>query len=317
LGDKSERAPYVRYLLTQPRGSMPGEWSTAAQNFFSDMLGRDELPPYEHTWRTTFETEWIEGCFGSTDEYYEMERVAYWLASSRDEDTLMVPVYDMANHSNDPNKLNTLSYKPDKAGDSFRLVASKKILPGEQIYNSYNRCNQCSDVDAKDCETYSFWRTPDLFVRFGFVEDYPQNWEFDPTTDDHNDDSSDDDSSDDDDREFDVCLQREEGTGEVVALWGEDDEEDLPDGQDIQWLGMHYKRLQKLQDDKETLEKELVRGEGVDDNGENKMTRGEWESIWKYHEALVQAIDTAILSSNIEEDSDDSEDSGDDSRDEL
>ena len=111
------------------------------------------------------------------------ERDAYWLASSRDEDTLMVPVYDMANHSNDPVLLNTLLYKPERARDAFLFVASRDIVGGGQVYNSYNRCNACSDARyGDDCETYSFARTPDLFVRFGFVKEYPQNWVFDPTT---------------------------------------------------------------------------------------------------------------------------------------
>ena len=47
----------------------------------------------------------------------------------------MIPLFDMANHSNDPDKLNTLSFKPEKAGRAFRFEASRTILPGEQIYN--------------------------------------------------------------------------------------------------------------------------------------------------------------------------------------
>lgn len=116
---------------------MPGEWSKAGQKFLSKILGHGELPPYEDTWRTHFEREWIDKCLGQEED--EMEHAAYWLAASRDEDTLMVPIYDMANHSNDPDKLNTLSYKPDNAGEVFRFVASKTIKPGEQIYNCYNR----------------------------------------------------------------------------------------------------------------------------------------------------------------------------------
>ncbi|KAL7535544.1 hypothetical protein ACHAXR_006559, partial [Thalassiosira sp. AJA248-18] len=268
LGDKSTRAPYVRYLLTQPRGSMPGEWTKAGQDFFSEVLGHGDLPPYEDTWRSHFEDEWMEGCHGSDDD--DMERAAFWLASSRDEDSLMVPIYDMANHSNDPELLNTLSYKPDEAGDTFRFVASKKIMPGEQIYNSYNRCNQCSNVPEKDCDTFSFYRTPDLFVHFGFVEDYPQNWEFDPAHLDSEDSS-------DDDTEFEFCLLKDAESGELDAFW---DEDELPDGADAQWLKEQLKRLQKLSNKKEEVEKQLVQ------DGDEKMTRWEWESIWRYHQAL-------------------------------
>eukprot|EP00584_Thalassiosira_punctigera_P006537 CAMPEP_0172538212 /NCGR_PEP_ID=MMETSP1067-20121228/9653_1 /TAXON_ID=265564 ORGANISM="Thalassiosira punctigera, Strain Tpunct2005C2" /NCGR_SAMPLE_ID=MMETSP1067 /ASSEMBLY_ACC=CAM_ASM_000444 /LENGTH=415 /DNA_ID=CAMNT_0013323665 /DNA_START=70 /DNA_END=1317 /DNA_ORIENTATION=+ len=290
LGERSRRAPYVRYLLTQPRGIMPGEWTAAGKEFLAEVLGRGELPPYEETWRETFEETWIEGC--SADEDDEIGRAAFWLATSRDEDTLMVPVYDMANHSNDPRRLNTRSFKPDAAGDPFRLVASARIPPGEQIFNSYNRCNQCSDVDEKSCDTFSHSRTPDLFANFGFVEDHPQNWEFDPSDDDE-------DSSDDDyEAEFEFCLERDPESGELEALW--EDEDELPGGRGVAWLRTQYQRLAKIFGDKEKLEGELVRG--GDDEGDDgeRMTRWEWESIWRYHGALSQALDAVIQSTSKE-----------------
>lgn len=283
LGERSDRAPYVRYLLTQPRGAMPGEWTAAGQGFFSEVLGNDRLPPYEDAWRTRFDREWLEGCAGSEDD--ETTTRAYWLASSRDEDSLMVPIYDMANHSNDPALLNTLSYKPEKAGDSFRFVASKRIMPGEQIYNSYNRCNQCSDVRGEDCETFSFHRTSDLLTSFGFTEGYPQNWQFDAT------DDSSDDSSDDDDTEFEFCLERDDASGELEAVWESEDE--MPDEEDVAWLKRHLKRLKKLRGRKDGLEKQLVQDGEADSD---KMTRWEWDSIWRYHESLYLALNAAIES---------------------
>ena len=66
-GEKSTRAPYIRYLLTMPRGIMPGEWTETGQEFLVDVLGNGELPPYENKWRTKFQKEWIETCSGSED----------------------------------------------------------------------------------------------------------------------------------------------------------------------------------------------------------------------------------------------------------
>ena len=297
LGDKSTRAPYVRYLLSMPRGVMPGEWSKTGKEFLANVLGNGELPPTSDDWQTRFEDEWLEGCSGSDDN--DMERVSYWLAKSRDEDTLMVPIYDMANHSNDPKKLNTISYKPKEAGDTFRFVASRKIMPGEQIYNSYNRCNHCSDVPSEDCETFSFSRTPDLFVDFGFVEDYPQSWELDPAILDSSDDS-------DDETELEFCLDKDAETGEWDTTW-EDGEDYMPDEEDAKWLKKHLKRLQKLAKEKESLEKKLVSDDKV---LLSTMSRWEWDSTWRYHEALVNAISAAITAVD--------DGSGDhDSRDEL
>ncbi|KAL3810689.1 hypothetical protein ACHAXA_003293 [Cyclostephanos tholiformis] len=307
MGEHSDKAPYVRYLLSQKRGNMPGEWSRAGSNFLaSEILGNGDLPPYEDSWRAKFDVEWSGGCSGTDATAdpiaHDNERRAYWLASSRDEDTLMVPVYDMANHSNDPVLLNTVSYKPARAGDAFLFVSSRDIASGEQIYNSYNRCNACSGMALSgDCETYSYARTPDLYVNFGFVEDYPQYWEFDPQ---HKDDDSGDDSSDDDDDDdetgFEFCLIRDEVSGELAARYigGSND---MPDAADVAWMTRQLNRLRALSDEKERLEGRHVRGADGDGNGDvdgdpDKMPRSEWESSWRYHDALSRAIEAAIRS---------------------
>jgi len=286
LGDKSSRAPYVRYLLSLPRGTMPGEWTEAGAAFLAEeLLDDDELPPYEVMWRNTYDKSWVESCEGSM--YDEMQQAAYWLTTSRDEDTLMVPIYDMANHSNDPKKLNTLSEKSKGPGRPFLFEASRKIMPGEQIYNSYNRCNSCSPKENfRECETFSHYYTPHLFASFGFVEDYPQSWHLGPR-------DGDDDSRDayDDESGFEFCLSRDDETGELDAYW---DEDEMPDERDAAWLKTQLKRLKKLEGKKEGLEKELVRVDEGGDDKDKKMTRWEWESIWRYHQSLSFAIDAAI-----------------------
>lgn len=279
-GETSSKAPYVKYLLTQSSGTMPGEFSKAGKKFLTKMLGGDDLPPYEETWKDDYERMWLDQCAG--DESDEVERFAYWLTSSRDEDTLMVPIYDMANHSNDSTKLNTLSYKPREAGDVFRFVASMRIEPGAQVYNSYNRCGSCADVDHDECETFSFYKTPDLFVHFGFVEDYPQSWEFDRTDDQTV------------DEEFEFCLEKDDKTGELVVTWEEDA---MPDDEDIAWVKEHINRLGVLEKDKERLEENLV-AKSNDDAGAKLMTRAEWDSIWTYHRALTTALNAALQSSD-------------------
>ncbi|KAL3802774.1 hypothetical protein HJC23_007551 [Cyclotella cryptica] len=108
-----------------------------------------------------------------------MERMAFYFASSRDEHTLMILIHDMANHSNDPDKLNNLSFRPDKTGKSFWFQEAQTILAGEQIYNSYNRCNPCSEADFDNCETLSSQPIPDMFAHFGLVESLPQYWRLD------------------------------------------------------------------------------------------------------------------------------------------
>jgi hypothetical protein len=299
LGEKSTKAPYIRYLLNLPRGTMPGEWNGATKQFLSVVLGHDQLPPYEQTWKFDFRNNWVQACAG--DENDEVERAAYFLAQSRDEDTLMVPIYDMMNHSNDPKKLNTLSYKPPKAGDVFRVVASRRIEPGEQVYNSYNRCSRCSidlyGVDPDNCETFSYYRTPDIFSHFGFVEDYPQSWIFD----------SNDSNDDDEPSEFDICMPKNSKTGEIDVYWGEDKADD----HDIAWSETQLKRLRKLLRKKDDLEKELV---GEDDD---KIGRYQWDTIWRYHGALVTALESASEASFFDSSDDDGDDDERNEKDEL
>ncbi|KAL7489503.1 hypothetical protein ACHAW6_015135 [Cyclotella cf. meneghiniana] len=276
LGDESRYAPYVRYLSAQPRGVVPGEWSEAAKKLFAKILDYGDLPPYEETWLDVYESEWIRGCHGDPDD--DFERTAFYLASSRDEDTLMIPLYDMANHSNDPDKLNTLSFKPEKVGRAFRFEASRTILPGEQIYNSYNRCNPCSEADFDDCETFSSQPTPDIFAHFGFVESLPQYWRFD---------SSEDDGEEGD--EIEMCLSRN-ADGELEVLWFKNS---MPDEVDVDFLSRHLRRLRGLYARKTEMEERLVLANDKEMN-RKKMPRSEWESIWRYHEELVRAIDAAV-----------------------
>ena len=65
--------------------------------------------------------------------------------------------------------------------------------------------------------------------------------------------------------------------------------------------GAQLARLRALAGEKERLEGQLVRraggrmsDEGADDN--DKMSRWEWESTWRYHATLSCFIATVILS---------------------
>ena len=142
LGDKSQYKPYVNYLLTQTIDMMPGEWSTAAQEFLYHTILLGKLPPHRDDWfDSAGYKRYLDTCRGDPND--RMDRFAYYLTSTRDEDTLMIPIYDMMNHSTDPKKLNTLSYKPKNVGDSFVFKASRRIEPSEEIYNCYTRCTVC------------------------------------------------------------------------------------------------------------------------------------------------------------------------------
>lgn len=268
LGDDSFYSPYIRYLLSQPRtGLIPSDWSAAAQELLAQIVGKGTLPPFKRDWyhRADFEKEWIRQCHGSRED--EIERLAYYLVTTRDEDTLMIPVYDLANHVSDPDKLNTLSYKPKRVGDSFKLVASRDIARGEQVTNSYNRCHPCSGTRDEDCSTYSHYGTPELLWRFGFVDDYPQTWRWTSSTGK-------------DDESFDFCLDRHRGTKEL-EVW-------MPPTVHISQSAVDF-----LQREVKRLDELSIKNS--DDLKSRFVTNvHEWDTIWRYHNALTVAMRAAL-----------------------
>jgi hypothetical protein len=280
LGQNSQYAPYVRYLLTQSIEAMPGEWSKAAQMFLRQITADGELPPIEDDWfeAADYKHRWLNACRGSDES---IERFAYYLASNRDEDTLMIPIYDMMNHSNDPDMLNTLSYKPKKVGDSFVFKASRRIHPSEEIFNCYNRCHACSRSFREECETYSFRGTPDIFAHYGFVEEMPHYWWFD-RYEGH------------EVIEIEFCLEKTAAADELSVSWINS----VPGDGDNAFFVKHLERLKQIENNKKGLEEQLVEPHRENWSSQHKMSRFEWESCWKYHNALPTAIEAAIASLN-------------------
>jgi len=278
LGDNSKYAPYINYLKNQPAGRIPSEWSKAGKELLIQILDQREdhegLPPYNVLDR--YEREWLGQCQG---EDTPLARAAFFQLISRDEDGLMVPFFDMHNHSNDPKQLNTIPAKPKKVGKPFTMRANRDIAPGEQIIISYNRCHGCwFDIEYEDCETKSFGGTDFLFSQFGFVEDYPQNWYIPQFMEDG--------VTLFDEIRF--CLDRNDESGELfVRRFGDNysiEEEEIPFDKNVEFLKEEVGRLLKLEHELKKKDSELVKS----------MPRYEWDMIWTYQKALVTALTTAI-----------------------
>ena len=274
LGDESKYAPYINYLKNQPAGRIPSEWTKDGKKLLIKILnqkGEAGLPPFDALDR--FEQEWLEECRG---EDTPLARMAFFQLTSRDEDGLMVPFYDMHNHSNDKNKVNTISAKPKKKGKPFTMRATRDIAPGEQISFSYSRCHGCwFDEDYKDCETTSHGGTDFLFSHFGFVEDYPQNWNIPQYHDD---------GTLFDDIRF--CLDRDEKGKVFVRRFGDNysnEEDEIPFDDNVEWFKKELDRLLKLER-KLKKDSELMKS----------MPSYEWDMAWTYQKALVTALTTAI-----------------------
>ena len=274
LGDKSKYAPYINYLINQPAGRIPSEWSQPGKDLLTTII--DDLPPYGALDR--YERDWLKTCNG---EDTPLAKQSYFQLTSRDEDGLMVPFYDMHNHSNDPKQLNTVPHKPKKEGKPFTMRATRDIGPGEQIIISYNRCHGCwFDMKYDDCETKSFGGTDFLFSQFGFVESTPQFW-YIPQFEEDGETLFD---------EIRFCLDKDEkeenGDKFVITRFGDNYREEwdeVPIDDNMGFLKGELDRLVKL-------ESELKN----DDELRKSMPSYEWDMIWTWEKALVTALKTII-----------------------
>jgi hypothetical protein len=287
LGDESKYAPYINYLKNQPVGLIPSEWSEPGKRLLRRILDQDGysgLPPFDALDR--FEQIWMKECNG---EDSPLARAAFFQVTSRDEDSLMVPFYDMHNHSNDPKKINARPETAEEEGEDFVMYATKDIAPGEQILISYNRCHGCwFDTEYKDCKVTSHYGTDQLFSQFGFVEDYPQFWKIPQY---------------DEDGEFidevSFCLDRNDDGGSYVRRFGDnysDEDEEEPNEVNIKWFKEQLRRLQRLES---TMKSNRGQAKSVPSYKES-LPSHEWQTAWKYHNNLVNAISSAIDAVEVE-----------------
>lgn len=189
LGDQSNFAPYVNYLLkTQPQGQLPSAWSTAGKELLMRVLGHENftwenamanlhrfgdlklkniLPPEEPiTWVLDFH----DACGKDGYEFDNLDEHAAMLVIQRAWDDVLLPLYDTLNHRNGE-WLNTRSDENGVHNGDVKVYAKRDIKKGEEIYTSYNMCEDC----GARVKTYG---TSELFRDYGFVENFPQFWIF-------------------------------------------------------------------------------------------------------------------------------------------
>lgn len=198
LGEKSQFAPYVSYLSKQREGQLPSAWSEAGQDLLLDLVWVDgeekpRLPPH---WPVSWlEEDWYDDCEGDPDDSFT-SHVAM-LVVQRSDDSIMVPIYDFYNHRNGQWYNTRLTINK---GVSHVVQAGRTIEAGEQIYNSYNLCDECGGRKSNygtpgKCKSltclirrfiYPFIHSdstllslfPEIVRDYGFVENFPQRWIF-------------------------------------------------------------------------------------------------------------------------------------------
>jgi len=166
LGDESKYAPYVNYLLAEPWGQLPSSWSTKGKDFFLDILEMYTIEPMPPIEPGDWLLDWYDICKGSKDPF---EENAALLSVQRSWDDKLIPVYDMMSHRNG-HWLNTASNSVHEDSDIV-VKAKRDIQAGEEIYTSYNMCEDCGGRIKN-------YGTPEIFRDYGFIEQYPQRWIF-------------------------------------------------------------------------------------------------------------------------------------------
>lgn len=199
-----------------------------------------------------------------SDDPFEIQ-AAMQLVSRGDDDTL-TPVYDMYNHRNGK----WLNTRPKMIEEKrHEMYASRDIEAGQEIYLSYNQCEDCFN------RHYDFG-TPEMLRDYGFVEQFPQRWIFHMY-------------------EIALDIDKNEETGQLEVTWlDESVHKKFGKLYEVtEWgigeLRNHLQRLKELYETKlEAVE------EGTSDV---EIPRHELDSLMSYYHALTKALELAVESS--------------------
>jgi hypothetical protein len=136
----------------------------------------------------------------------------------------------------------------------LRAWASKNIEAGEELFLSYDDCNDCGND----------WDTTDILFNYGFVEPHPREFDLGG-----------------EEQEILVAVDEHEHDGETITNidWlGYE----RPSNEDIAWMKEEHQRLQDLQHEVTLAERHHL------------MPVKEWNTIFQYHQALTSALEAAI-----------------------
>ncbi len=140
LGAESEIAPYAIYLNSEVNSSIPSTWSSGAQELLLKVIENgkvDPLPPERAV--TMITNDWFGRCRGDPNDAIGIRAAVMVL--QRADDQLMIPAYDNLNHRNG----NWTNANTENEEEQHVTYATKNIKAGDQIYISYNFCEECGN----------------------------------------------------------------------------------------------------------------------------------------------------------------------------
>lgn len=274
-GPHSLWEPYVSYLKSQPYGQLPSLWSAAAQEVLSYIHWEED--PEDSEWYQVLPPESMEdwrriGCryLDASSKTPPVDKLAAMLVSQRGWDEVMIPVYDMMSHRNGEQHLNTREiHSVHDISLPVQVEASRQIKAGEEIYTSYDSCFDCGARKQG-------YGTPEIFRDYGFVELYPQRFTFGPT------------KKNTVSFTLDIRHAEDGGDEELFITW---ENGKSPDEVVVKFMETQVERLQYLGSEM------FAPGSAPPP----EVSEHEWEAILSFHEAMVTALEIALLTVSHEE----------------
>lgn len=254
LGEESHFAPYVKYLLGQEKGQIPATWTEPAKELLLEVVSEAADKTYLTDLIEVFEDE---ECIEAGNALEQQALAMVVQRGWRGWDSVLIPIYDMMNHVNDEEKLNTDSNSVFSA-EGVLVWASKIIEVGEEVFLTYDNCSDCDGISEHS-------GTEELLQDFGFVELYPQTFYFQEAQALFSVDK--------------VTNEEERKSHHVEIEWLGDES---PSYEGIAWMKEEYQRLQTLQYN------------GTLSKRQHLMPEKEWNTIFQYHQALTVALKVAI-----------------------
>lgn len=179
----SSFAPYMEFLETYivDHVNLPASWSADARAVLHRIVEQEffaSFAPYYRCFLFDVTGDGAENSF-VMEGYENFGDPEFWdenleLALSRRRNNMLAPIYDLIQHSNDPQKINIVTdFKNHEEGE-FSVNAARDLSSGEQIRHSY----------GLGTPFFNHWfgfvdygqGTLDMIRDYGFVEPYPQRW---------------------------------------------------------------------------------------------------------------------------------------------
>lgn len=252
LGNKSKFAPYANYLMAEAENQIPSSWSKPAQRLLLDIVGDEDIPPENPT---DWIRRWKKRC--KRDSHDSLAEKAALLVIQRSDVAIMIPAYDAYNHRNG-NWSNTNTV--EMTGQYHETTAIKTIQKGDEIFVSYNFCEECGGRKE-------FYGTAELLRDYGFVERMPQRWHYFMP------------------KHYQFDLD-EDADGALQITWHK---KHRPKNEDkiqiaLNWIGRELRRLRRI--------KNLDWNFRFDEK-DHGLTKSEWDTIWEFADANIVSLGMA------------------------